>query len=93
MGRGGRAGGGGPKGRRYLDEVASDVSPCDVQAPGQVRQREALVHRTDVSDAVPRVDHHASQESCKTAEGCNKDSRQLEQSDVWRRHAGTSSEG
>lgn len=63
----------------YLDEVASYVSPCDVQAPGQVRQREALVHGTDVSDAVPRVDHHASQESCKTAEGYNEHSRQMEQ--------------
>lgn len=64
---------------RYLDEVASYVPSCDVQASGQVRQREALVHRTDVSDAVPRVDHHAGQESCKTAEGHNKDPRQLKQ--------------
>lgn len=37
---------------RYLNEVASYVSSCDVQPPGQVRQGEALVHWTDVSDAV-----------------------------------------
>lgn len=48
---------------QYLDEVACNVPSCDVKASGQVRQGEALVHRTDVSDTVPRVDHHSSQQS------------------------------
>lgn len=48
---------------RYLDEVTCYVPPGDVEASGQVRQREALVDRADVSDAVTGVHHHASQES------------------------------
>lgn len=55
-----------PLNRRYLDQVARYVPPCDVEASGQVRQGEALVDRTDVSDAVAGVHHHAGQESCHT---------------------------
>lgn len=47
----------------YLDEVACDVPPCDVEASGQVGQGEALVHRTDVCDAITGVNHHSSQQS------------------------------
>lgn len=49
--------------RWYLDEVACYVPPCNVEASGQVGQGEALVHGTDVSDAVTRVDHHPGQKS------------------------------
>ena len=48
---------------RYLDEVACDVPSGDVQPAGQVGQREALVHRTDVGDPVTRVHHHAGQQA------------------------------
>lgn len=47
----------------YLDEVACDVPSGDVQAPGQVRQAEALVHGADVCHAVARVHHHPSQQA------------------------------
>lgn len=47
----------------YLDEVARDVPAGDVQAPGQVRQAEALVHWADVCHAVARVHHHPSQQA------------------------------
>lgn len=47
----------------YLDEVAGYVPPCDVETSRQVGQREALVNRTDVSDAVARVDHHAGKQT------------------------------
>lgn len=46
----------------HLDEVACNVPPCDVEASGQVGQGEALVHRTDVCDAVAGVDHHSGQQ-------------------------------
>lgn len=48
----------------HLDEVARDVTARDVQPPRQVGQGVALVHGTDVGDAVPRVDDHARQQTC-----------------------------
>ncbi len=57
----------------YLDEVACYIPSCDVEASGQVRQGEALVHRTDVSDAVTGVDHHSSQQALnKTMQSVNQ---------------------
>lgn len=36
----------------HLNEVACDITSCDVQPACKVGQREALVHWTDVGDAV-----------------------------------------
>lgn len=47
----------------YLDEVACNVPPSDVEASGQVWQREALVHGTDVSDAITRIHNDSSQQA------------------------------
>ena len=45
--------------QQELDEVSGNVSACDVQSLGQMRQSEALVDRTDVSDAVTRVNNNS----------------------------------
>lgn len=50
----------------YLDEVAGDVSACNVQAPCQVGQAEALVYWTDVRYAIARVHHHTGQKTWST---------------------------
>ena len=46
-----------------LDEVACDVPSCDVQASGQVGQREPFIHGADVGDAIAGVHHHTSQQT------------------------------
>ena len=50
--------------KKQFDEVSGDVSTGNVQTPRQVGQSEAFVNRTDVSHAVTRIDHDASQETC-----------------------------
>lgn len=49
----------------YLDEVTCDVTSCDVQPACEVRQRKALIHRTDVRDTIARVDHNTGQQTCR----------------------------
>lgn len=48
-----------------LNEVAGDVSSCDVQPACEVGQREALVHGADVGDAIARVNNHPGQQACR----------------------------
>ena len=47
--------------QQQLDEVSGDVPAGDIQSLGEMRQSEALVDRTDVSDAVTRVNNNSYQ--------------------------------
>lgn len=48
-----------------FNEVAGDVSSCDVQPACEVGQRKALVHRADVGDSIAGVNNHPGQQACR----------------------------
>lgn len=48
----------------HLNEVACDITSCDVQPACKVGQREALVHWTDVGDAVSWVNYNTGKQTC-----------------------------
>lgn len=40
---------------KQFDEVACDVSPSYIKPPGEVRESETLIDRTDVSHSITTV--------------------------------------
>lgn len=51
-----------------LDEVSGDVSACDVESAGEVREGKAVVDGDDVCDAVTRVDDYTGLQTCSESD-------------------------
>lgn len=47
----------------HLNEIACNVSSRNVQSPGEMGQREALVHGTNVGYSIARIHHHPCQKA------------------------------
>lgn len=54
-----------------LDEVSGDVSACDVESAGEVREGKAVVDGDDVCDAVTRVDDYTGLQTYSSQTMCS----------------------